>query len=262
MREITTSALAKLNRATKQIAELNDLFRETPPFTYVLETNTATGERATFAKKDDLIVAEAETIIGDVIHNLRNALDHVYWDVVSPFATTPNEERRIQFPFCESKDRMNDAIKSRLADRVSSAFVQSVISLRPYGGPDGNEYLFMLYRFDALDKHRLPVPTGDYKSINFGLLREQVPDFPAFLMGTMHCGMNRRDVVWKSDLAKTRSGGLGDVSSPDGLIFEKKLDLPVEIIFYIATSPMPVIPVLNQLVDVTKSAIDTILAAS
>lgn len=53
---MANSANLKVDRAAKHVAELDDLFREQRPFSYILETDLKTGERATFAKKDEAVV--------------------------------------------------------------------------------------------------------------------------------------------------------------------------------------------------------------
>ena len=76
----------KIRRAEKHYLELLSLFQRRKPFRYFLETNCKTGERATFAKRDDDVASNAAIIIGDIIHNLRAALDHAYWQCTEKFA--------------------------------------------------------------------------------------------------------------------------------------------------------------------------------
>ena len=45
-------AKLKIERAARGITELESLFSKRPPFTYVIETNTSTRERAIFANKN------------------------------------------------------------------------------------------------------------------------------------------------------------------------------------------------------------------
>ena len=74
---MTDSAILKVDRAAKHVVDLNELFRKNRPFAYVIQTNTQTGERSTFAKHDETVINQAAVICGDVVHNLRTALDHV-----------------------------------------------------------------------------------------------------------------------------------------------------------------------------------------
>jgi hypothetical protein len=158
------SANLKIDQAAKHVAALDELFRENRPFSYILETNVKTGERATFAKKNETVIDASRITIGDAVHNLRSALDHAYWGIVSSFAATEVERRKVQFPFSKTVARLDEAVKNRLADRVSPAFYQALIDLKPHGDPGGNELLYLIDEIDVLDKHKLLVPTGDLQT--------------------------------------------------------------------------------------------------
>jgi hypothetical protein len=70
------SAFLKIDRAAKHIEELNELVHQTRPFGYIIETNTETGQRSAFPTKNEAVIDAMALIIGDVVHNLRSALDH------------------------------------------------------------------------------------------------------------------------------------------------------------------------------------------
>src|SRR5260370_25078399 len=76
------SASLKIERATKHIEELNELLRKTRPFSYTIETNAKTGERSAFPKRNEAAINAVALIIGDIVHNLRSALDHAYWVIL------------------------------------------------------------------------------------------------------------------------------------------------------------------------------------
>lgn len=240
------SALAKLQWASKRISELNDIVTEERPFTYVVETNNQTGYRSTFAKRNETTIANCSLACGEIIQNIRSSLDHAYWDIVSPFAKTPREQRAVQFPFSETAARLAESIKNRLANRVSQRFYNALIALAPHGDDGGNKLLYLIDKLNVPDKHRTLTPIGDYKTISSKIIRRQVPDFPA---GIVSCnfGMNRRDVTWT----------FGSAFGADGGIVEKELDVPVNIVLPIPelNGLAPMIPTLN---DLLRTADDTI----
>jgi hypothetical protein len=251
---MTDSASLKIHRATEHVNELNLLFQKLRPFTYVLETNTKTGQRATFAKRNESVIHRAAIICGDAVHNVRAALDHAYWEIVSPFATTDKERRGLQFPFSETEVRLDEAVKTRLADRVSPSFYQVLLDLKPHGEPGGNEYLALIHKLDILDKHKLLIPTGDYTRISSEMLVKQVPDFPR---GLVNCafGQNNRDVAWNippMNRAQRRAARI-----PETGVLEQNLNVPVEIVFTIAgyVNHSPVIPTIHKLIDAANSTI-------
>ena len=219
------SAIAKLKRAETRIRELEGFVRRKPPFIYMLESNYQTGERATYAKQNPEAVEEAALLCGEVVQNLRSALDHAYWDIVSPFANTPREQRSVQFPFCEKADRLEEAIKNRLGHRVSDEFYQAVFDLKPYGEGGGNVSLYSVDLLNNPEKHRDLTPVGDFTEIHGPTLRQQIPGFPSGI-DNMAFGMNFRDISWSFCAPQ---GGAAS-------IVESRLKVPVSLILPITLS--------------------------
>jgi len=257
---MTDSASLKISRATEHINELNVLFQKKRPFTYAVETNTNTGQRSTFAKRNEAVIDQAALICGDIVHNLRSALDHAYWDVVSPVATTDRERKNLQFPFSETEARLNETVKTRLADRVSPSFYQALLDLKPHGDNGGNEFLYLIHKFDIIDKHKLLIPTGNYTKISSAMLIKQVPDFPK---GLVNCsfGQCHRDVSW--DIPPMNRGQRRSAKIPDSGILEQELNVPVDIVFTVAGAShfRTVIPTLYKLIDVAIITVDIIKSA-
>ena len=168
-----------------------------------------------FAVKDEAVVGQAASIAGDILYNLRAALDHAYWEVVSPFAATPKEQQAIQFPFTETAARLDAVVRSKFADRVSPSFFQAIINLKPHAEPGGNELLYLVHQFNKIDKHRMPIPTADFKKITSKIIQKQVPDFPP---GYYNCsfGMNNKDAVWRFNAIPR--GDLGENLSADHVL--------------------------------------------
>lgn len=251
---MTDSAILKIDRATEHVTELKALFQKQRPFVYVLETDTKAGQRATFAKRNESVIHRAAVICGDAVHNLRSALDHAYWEIVSPFANTDKERRGLQFPFSETEVRLDEAIKTRLADRVSPSFYQFLLDLKPHCELGGNVYLSLIHKLDILDKHKLLIPTGDYTRLSSEILIKQVPDFPR---GLVSCGFgqNNRDVAWNI-LSMNRTQRRA-ARIPNTGVLEQILDVPIDMVFTVTgyINHRPVIPTLHKLIDVASSTI-------
>jgi hypothetical protein len=257
---MTKNAYLKIDRAAKHINELNELFHDKRPFRYVVETNTHTRQRATYAKKDEAVADEAAIIAGDALHCLRTALDYAYWNRVSPLATSDRERKKVQFPFSETAARLDAAVASRLAKRVSPEFFHYLVELRPHGEAGGNEMLYLLHDRDTVDKHRDLVPTGDYKKLSSEIVRRQVPDFPEGIIDGGF-GQNHRDVVWP--LHHSIKSRLGLPGLPLGRILEHELDVPVDVVFQIrgSGSPKQLIPTLHVLSGMVRNIVKDICAA-
>ena len=160
------------------VRDLSEFIREQRPFSYVLQGNPRTGQRTTLPKKNKAVIAQIALIGGDIIHNLRAALDHAYWEIVSPFAKDDRERRKVQFPFVKSEARLEEALKDQLADRVSPSFFKALLDLKPYSEPGGNELLFLIEELDILDKHKLLIPIGDYTKTTAEFSAPKSPNFP------------------------------------------------------------------------------------
>ena len=247
------SALAKLQWASKRINELNDVLVEERPFTYILETNNQTGQRSTFAKRNETEIANCALACGEIIQGLRSALDHAYWEIVSPCATTSGAQRAIQFPFSETASRLAKAIENRLAHRVSQRFYDTIFALSPHGEAGGNKLLYLIDKLNVPDKHRTLTPIGDYKTLSFEVIKSQVPDFPPSIISATF-GMNGRDVVWGF------ANPLGDVGS----IVQEELDVPIQVVLPIPEldGVAPMVPTLNKLLRTANDTINVMRAAT
>lgn len=258
---MSRTAQLKLERAAERIAELSDLLREERPFRYILETNTITRERATYAKKNEAVIDRASLIAGDAAHNIRTALDHAWWDIVSPHVDGERALKAVQFPFSETAARLKEAVANRLAKRVSDRFFEAAVNLKPHGEAGGNRLLYLIDQIDIPDKHRTLTPTADYTRVSSDMLRRQIPDAPGFF-GQASFGGNRRDIAWP--LGNIPKSALGQIVAPTYFMFEKELDVPVEIVFAVRAPDFrgPLISTLNQLIDVAKETINALKLAA
>jgi len=259
---MSDSALSKVKRASKHIRELTNLLNEKPPFRYILETNTITNQRATISKKNEAVIQDLRDIAGDAIHNLRAALDHAYFDIVSPFAVGERGIKSVQFPFSINANKFKTAAENRLAHKVSTSFFTAIKTLKPYGEDGGNEILYLVHELDALDKHRFPIPTADYKILRGAEMQNLIPHFPFGVNSTIALSQNRRDIVWFAPVMASEN--IGHPIFPTTFMFEKDINVPVDIIFKVRGigKPRAMVPTLNAMVDMTKHAIHVIREAS
>lgn len=99
--------------------------------------------------------ANIDVIVGDVVHNLRAALDLTAVEVV---ASNGDSTKNVYFPFCNSQSELEGMIKTRNFDRASLAAQNALRALRPYKG--GNEPLRALHDLDIQDKHHRLIPSA------------------------------------------------------------------------------------------------------
>ena len=97
-------------------------------------------------------------MIGDVLHNLRSALDHLAWQLVLAAGGKPNKWRNY-FPIhlaCP-KDQDGFPVPLYLAGKVSVEAIEFIESVQPYHGRNSDERreaLWLLHDLNRIDKHR------------------------------------------------------------------------------------------------------------
>lgn len=95
-------------------------------------------------------------IIGDAVHNLRSALDHLAWALALPEAqaTTP---RRIEFPIFLDDPTSDPEIRGAFTKKVQALRPEShaiVDGAQPYKTGDRHHPLWLLQALWNMDKHR------------------------------------------------------------------------------------------------------------
>ena len=220
------SAHLKIDRAEKHIGELSKLLARERAYRYILETDTQTLQRAIYAKPNEAIIDELSVIGGDVLHQLRSALDHAFFSVVNPHF--PEGQGAAQFPFSRNEAGLEGAIKNRCAHKVSAQFFDFILALKPHGETGGNELLYMLHEANIVDKHRSFLPTNDHKTISSAMMKSYAPDFPDGF-GAIVCGANGRDVVWRGPRSILNTLGLPGL--PLGRKHEFEIPVPISVRF-------------------------------
>lgn len=94
-------------------------------------------------------------ILGDVLHNVRSALDHLVWQLVLLNGSTPNRDNA--FPMAFREDGWDDAIRKGRLRGVCKTHIETIKKVQPYHGPNGPErtYTGMLSTLSNVDKHRV-----------------------------------------------------------------------------------------------------------
>jgi hypothetical protein len=89
-------------------------------------------------------------IAGDVIHNLRAALDHLAGHLVI-VGSGKEPSRRIEFPIAKD-EATYEAEKARKVEGMRPEAIEAIDRLKPYKG--GNDALWRIHELDNIDKHR------------------------------------------------------------------------------------------------------------
>lgn len=105
-------------------------------------------------------------LIGDAVHNLRSALDHLACALADLEVTTTSEtgQSDIEFPIYISETKFNAKGAGRIV-KLSPSAQNEIKSLQPYQAGDDARFqlLWALHRLDIIDKHRrISVLAGRY----------------------------------------------------------------------------------------------------
>jgi hypothetical protein len=155
------SIRAKLDRA----AELRDSFHaestrylNSNPYGVLRKDNRKTKKCTFYVTRVPDVPPSLIAIVGDALHNLRSALDHLAWQIVIKAGNTPTTATA--FPICNDIEHHKSVSPERMKG-MSQAAIDAINDLKPYkGGGDPENLLWCLHRLDAIDKHRLLVTTG------------------------------------------------------------------------------------------------------
>ncbi len=111
---------------------------------------------------------------GDVVHNLRSALDHLAFQLVL-VGSGKEPSRRIEFPI--AKDFATyESTKARKVEGMRQEAIEAIDRLKPYQG--GNDLLWRLHELDNIDKHRTLFSVAhDYLFFADWLIAEVAEDY-------------------------------------------------------------------------------------
>ncbi|MCG8650025.1 MAG: hypothetical protein MI861_09335 [Pirellulales bacterium] len=155
-------AKLKVSRAYHQILEFQDLmqaFFDNNPHRIEVHKNPENHSFRLSAVFDEPIPDASAAIVGDAIHNMRCALDHLAHEIVE---RSPGGEidRFTGFPIYETEADFNGGIDNKLRGITRKAR-DVVVATKPYktgNNEPGNFLLWAISQLDNRDKHKLIIP--------------------------------------------------------------------------------------------------------
>jgi len=156
----------KVERAKKHLKDFDlqaEAFRDA--YTHVIGTkkDPQTQQAIRYFTKLPISKFEVLAVAGDVLQNLRSALDHLAFHLVEVGLRRPVGEKigkRIAFPIIEKASEY-EGFKTRKIKGARKATVKAIDALKPYKG--GNHALWLLHYVNNVDKHRHLIKVGgDY----------------------------------------------------------------------------------------------------
>ena len=157
------SCRIKIDRATKHF---NDLTQAIKPFanreTYRIwaDEQSEPAIKIYRVKITEDMPPEWSGYIGDVIHNLRSALDCLATELVLKYCSNVNDEilRKTYFPISWDEPGLtNNKRRAEFFERVGPEVEKVIRLMEPYRGGNGHA-LWQLDQLDVADKHRRILP--------------------------------------------------------------------------------------------------------
>jgi hypothetical protein len=159
---------AKVQRAREHLGELQSgvqSFLATDP--YQIETKRDTDARLAYylSAVQETPVAIA-FIAGDVLHNLRSALDHLAYQLVLVGTGQEVTSSRVYFPIADSLVKYQQ-VRDGQTKGMTAAARAAIDNVQPYKG--GNDRIWQLHKLNIIDKHRLLITVGSmFESVDLG----------------------------------------------------------------------------------------------
>ena len=167
----------KIQRADKHIDDLGVLlhsFLSSSPYTIATRRNTTTRQLIYHISKADQVPIGIALVAGDILHCLRDALDHLAQQLYL-VGTSGSAGYRDQTSFPISRSAKD--FKSGLAGKAQGMrqdAVDAICALEPYKGGKGHD-LWNFNRLNNIDKHRLIVTVGStFRSMDIGPVAAQM----------------------------------------------------------------------------------------
>lgn len=146
----------KLSRAEKHICDLDSairIFCESKPYVLTAKPHRiAEIDHISFiAEAVQAIPGDISLILGDAIHNLRTALDHLAYQLVLANGEAPS--RNTEFPIGDPTKKYTTSIHGGKIKGMTAEAKDIIRSVQPSN--TGDMTLWNLHALDIADKHRL-----------------------------------------------------------------------------------------------------------
>jgi hypothetical protein len=97
--------------------------------------------------------ASAIATAGDVVHNLRSALDHLAYQLAVVGTPSVEPSRRIEFPIAKDATTY-ESEKAKKVQGMRPEAIEAIDRLQPYKGGCNGDILWRLHELDNINKHR------------------------------------------------------------------------------------------------------------
>ena len=162
----------KIKRAKEHVSDLERQLRaflDSGPYKVAAKHDPETRKLIYFVTSAEPIPDCLPLVAGDAIQNLMSALDHLAYQIVcNDTGDNPPNPSQIYFPVADDAAKYEARKRGKLDGARQETF-DAIDALKPYKG--GNDLLWVLYRLNNIEKHRLLLTVGSQAAgMNLGQL--------------------------------------------------------------------------------------------
>ena len=212
----------KIERANKHIRELQAAilaFNATNPHEISAKRDSQMRKLIYYILRAEPVPVEIAMISGDILHNLRSALDHLAYQLFMVGTGGVGDPRHVYFPIFDDAAKYKTGAGGKVKGMRQDA-VDAIDAIKPYKG--GNDTLWRLHKLDNIDKHRLLITVGASFS-NFNVGQHLGPKF-AEMMKAQGLPMSPMPDLYISPTDRMFPLKVGDelfIDAPDAEVNEK-----------------------------------------
>ena len=176
-----TSKIDRAKHLKNELEHALQVFFASQPYKIDTKIDAQSKRLIYFVTKADEVPESIALITGDIIQNLRSALDHLAFQLCVVGSGSRTSGRHIYFPIAEDAAAYKLA-KSKKTKGLAQHAKDTIDALNPYRG--GNDTLWKIHELNNLDKHRLLVTVGSsVRSFDLGAhmvatMRKSFPELP------------------------------------------------------------------------------------
>lgn len=207
----------KVERAKEHLAQLDfavRAFLETNPYTVGTKNDPQTRKLIYYVTEIKPVPQRIAAIAGDILQNLRSALDHLAHQLVLANRGKPTVDTC--FPVFDDAAKYKAGVQRKIQG-MSDAAIRAIDAIKPYEG--GNDTLWKIHKLNNIDKHRLVLTVGSaFQSVDLGahVIRRAAEINPAFAGIDLHAFFKPADRLFPLKV--------GDellIDAPDAKVNEK-----------------------------------------
>ena len=160
----------KIDHAKKRLAELEnamEAFIKTTPCRISVRCDIGSRKVIYFVASVDRVPDEFSLLTGDVINNLRSALEHLAGQLVTVGTQGTVDTKHVYFPIAENRESYLK-VRPKYTKGMDQPALDIIDGLEPYGDGQGADY-YTLHKLNNLDKHSLLIAVGAmHTGVNIG----------------------------------------------------------------------------------------------